>query len=146
MSLEFRMPINFQGESSPLTVAEVVRLWEETRTRRDFPDQEVNIKFVSADEVRTLNERYRGKDALTNVLTFSYEGEHDIALCLEVAAEEAQARGVALRSYVALLLVHAFLHATGMDHERSQTEARSTEQAERDILQAAGFSAASFAH
>lgn len=122
------------------------RLWTETRQRRDWDDEAVNITCVSEDEVRTLNRNYRLKDAPTNVLTFSYpaavagqRGEHDIALCLPVAEREAKERGIALRDYVALLLVHAFLHATGLDHEQSpEAEAQMT-QAEQEILSASGF-------
>lgn len=116
---------------------------------RKFPDDQVNIKCVSPATMRTLNKRYRGKDAETNVLTFNYgpaPGEvasHDIALCLPVAEREAGERGVALREYVALLLAHAFLHATGMDHEREDEEALHTRQMEKQILKSAGFPEAS---
>lgn len=137
-----------EAENLPLKLTEVEQLWQETIRARDFPDETVNIKCVSPAEMRTLNRQYRGKDTTTNVLTFSYGpacevASHDIALCLPVAQKEASERGVSLRDYVALLLVHAFLHAAGMDHERSYEEARDTEQAERKILQAAGFQAAS---
>lgn len=139
-----------EAENLPLKLTEVERLWQETIRARDFPDETVNIKCVSPEQMRTLNKQYRGKDKMTNVLTFSYPStgsgqasEYDIALCLSVAEREAGERGVSLRDYVALLLVHAFLHAAGMDHERSYEEARDTEQAERKILQAAGFQAAS---
>lgn len=150
--------INFsEAENLPLKLTEVEQLWQETIRARDFPDETVNIKCVSPAEMRTLNKQYRGKDAPTNVLTFNYPStpavagqagsgqasEYDIALCLSVAEREVSERGVSLRDYVARLLVHAFLHATGMDHERSYEEARDTEQAERKILQAAGFQAAS---
>lgn len=132
--------INFsQSENLPLKREEVERLWQATIARRKFRDDQVNIKCVSLAEVRTLNKDYRHKDAPTNVLTFSYATEHDIALCLEVAQAEAQQRGAALRDYVALLLTHAFLHATGLDHERSEAEAVQTQLDEKAILQEAGF-------
>jgi probable rRNA maturation factor len=137
----------------PLQPEEVERLWQETIRIRTSLDAQVNIKCVSEDEMRTLNKQYRQKDAPTNVLTFSYPstssgqvGEHDIALCLPVAEQEAAARGVGLRDYVALLLVHAFLHAAGMDHERSEAEAHTTEQLEREILRAVGFAGDTLAH
>jgi probable rRNA maturation factor len=140
------MPINLQEDQLVLSLEDIERLWQVTRAWRDYPDDDVNIKTVSEEEMRTLNMQYRGKDAPTNVLTFSYEGEHDVALCLDVAREEAGGRGAELRDYTALLLTHAFLHVTGMDHERSEREAQNTEEAERKILRAAGFSAATLAH
>lgn len=114
------------------------KLWQATRTYRDFPDDQVNVRVVSENEIRELNKKYRGKDKSTNVLTFNYDGEHDIAVCLEVAQREAKEKGVSEWDYVAWLLVHAFLHATGMDHEKSEEEAREMEQAEREILTKAG--------
>lgn len=114
-------------------------MWEATRRYRNWPDDQVNVRVVSEDEIHALNKKYRGKDYVTNILTFSYDHEHDVAVCLEVARQEAKERRVSERDYVAWLLVHAFLHATGMDHERSEEEARSMEKAEREILEQAGF-------
>lgn len=115
------------------------KLWQAARAYRQFPDDRVNVRVVSTEEIRKLNKKYRGKDKATNVLTFSYDKEHDIALCLDVAEREAEEKRVGERDYVAWLLVHAFLHATGLDHERSEEEAREMEQAERDILTRAGY-------
>ncbi len=134
------MPISLQDGSFPLSKKAVSKLWREAIAYRGFSDDQVNIKNVSLEEIRTLNKHYRRQDKVTNVLTFSYEDEHDVVLCLPVAEQEARARGVKLPDYVALLLVHAFLHATGMDHEQSEEESRQTENAEREILRAAGFS------
>jgi probable rRNA maturation factor len=146
------MPISLSSETDPLTAEEIERLWQETIVFTQHADDEVAIRFVNAEEIRRLNREYRKKDAPTNVLTFSYDdsdphfakasrGRHDIALCLSVAGEEARQRGVVLRDYVALLLVHAFLHAVGMDHESSSAQAVAQREAEQAILTKAGFAA-----
>jgi probable rRNA maturation factor len=67
--------------------------------------------------------------------------EHDVALCLSVAEREAAERQVPVRDYAAVLLVHAFLHACGLDHERSEAEAEKMAEAERSALQRCGFTA-----
>ncbi|MEK7557040.1 MAG: rRNA maturation RNase YbeY [Patescibacteria group bacterium] len=140
------MPTNLQCDDCPLEAAQVELLWEKTRQLRQFSDDQVNIKCVSEEEIRTQNRQYRGKDKATNVLTFSYPStssgqvsEHDVSLCLTVAQREAAEQGVQLRDYVALLLAHAFLHATGLDHERSRKEALATAEAEAQVLAHAGF-------
>lgn len=142
------MPVALQCDDFCLSEGGVARLWEETCVYREYTDDEVTVRCVDKREITRLNKRYRKKDAATNVLTFSYNseprkasprGEHDIALCLSVAGEEAKARGVLLKDYVAWLLVHAFLHATGMDHECSPDAARAMELAERTVLQRSGF-------
>lgn len=137
------MPVTLQGESLVLTAADVETLWRETIKLRHFPDETVTVRCVTVAEIRELNTRYRKTQKPTNVLTFSYEeGEHDIAVCSEVVAAEAAERGLQLPDYTALVLVHAFLHVTELDHEVSDSEAAVTREAERTILAASGYSAA----
>lgn len=145
------MSISIQSKNFPLSVSDINLLWEKVREMRTFPNEEVVVRSVSGEEIQKLNKQYRGKDKTTNVLTFSYapdeaegeKGTHDVALCLAVAQEEAAERSVPVREYVALLLVHAFLHVAGMDHERDAAEAAETERLERVILEQAGFSSLS---
>ncbi len=136
------MPVIIQGENVALSVEDAERLWHATKEETGHADDDITVQVVDEMESKRLNLKYRKKDAPTNVLTFSYgDATHDIALCMSVAEREAQERGVALRDYSALLLVHAFLHATGMDHERSDEEATTTHSAELRILKQAGFNA-----
>lgn len=141
------MPVEIVSNDLPLSAGQIERLWKEVSIYTNTSDEVVAIRAVSPEEIRTLNSTYRSKDKPTNVLTFSYPavagtsegGEHDVAICLSVAGEEAKERNMDMATYVALLLVHAFLHAKGMDHERSPKEALSTQEAEKAILQASGF-------
>lgn len=119
-------------------------LWDAVCTR--FPERKsdsVSVRVVSIQEITELNNRYRNKNSVTNVLTFSYTDtvpyEHDIALCVDVAEKEARLRGVPLRDYTALLVVHAMLHAAGLDHEQSRTEDEKTRTLEKEILSECGF-------
>lgn len=146
------MPVTIiKCSTLPLVQAEVDKLWQTVRGERNFPEEEVAIRCVTEKEIQELNIRYQRKDTPTNVLTFSYEkgepaspvGGHDIALCLTVAQREARERSRSSRDYVALLLVHAFLHVTGMDHERSAQEAKTTQELEVVILNKAGFASGS---
>ncbi len=123
----------------PLTNAEVQQLWLATTAKRQVTDNPVTVRCVSEQEMVELNVTYRKQSSPTNVLTFSYEDEHDVALCLAVAQREASDRGVDLRDYVALLVVHAFVHATGLDHEHSTQAAEKVVAMEKDILNAAGY-------
>lgn len=133
------MSVSVQCDNFPLLVGEVAVLWRETVARRQYPDELVTVRCVGEREIWHLNRQYRKKDEPTNILTFSYSKEHDVALCLPVAEREAGLQKKELRGYVARLLVHAFLHATGMDHEKSKREAAVTKETEKDILAAAGF-------
>jgi len=147
------MPIVVQCDVLPISLEVLQKMWEETRLYRQYADDDVvTLRCVDEDEIAELNHRYRGKGGSTNVLTFSYDGEprkasprgeHDIALCLLVVEREAAARGVPVGDYIALVLVHAFLHVTGLDHERSAAAAEATRAAEVAILSSSGFGAES---
>ena len=135
------MPVVLQQcEQLDLTAKEIQDLWERTRQYRNFTDDEVTVRCVDEAEIQRLNRRYRNKDKPTNVLTFSYDDAmHDVALCVAILEREAHARDVSLRDWVARLLVHAFLHVTDLDHERSAHEAHQTDTAEAAILDEAGY-------
>lgn len=134
------MPVNLVDDKFILSQQEVEGLWQEVIARRQCMDETVTVKSVDEAEITKLNRTYRQTDKPTNVLTFSYgDGEHDIAVCLRVAQREAEKRGVALKSYVAVLLVHGLLHATGLDHERSAEEAQHMAELEEGIIKRVGF-------
>lgn len=109
---------------------------------------ELTIRFVDAEEGRTLNRDYRAKDYATNVLTFAYnEGEEigedeptraDIILCTDVLEKEAGEQKKTVEEHTAHLVVHGVLHAQGYDHEHDE-EANEMEEFERDILESLGF-------
>ena len=136
------MPVALQCDSAslPLSVEEGNALWRAVITHQQHADQEVVVRCVTEAEVTDLNQKYRKKEGPTNVLTFSYGQEHDIALCMAVAKREADGRGVSLRDYVALLLVHAYLHATGLDHEQSAAAESEMKSAEKSVLRELGYS------
>lgn len=109
-----------------------------------FAPAELAIRFVDAEEGRTLNREYRGKDYATNVLTFAYtEDENsemtqaDIILCTDVLQREAAEQKKSVESHAAHLVVHGVLHAQGYDHETDE-EAAEMEQLEIEILASLG--------
>lgn len=114
-----------------------------------FAPAELTIRFVDADEGRTLNRDYRGKDYATNVLTFAYnEGEElpddaptqaDIILCTDVLEREAAEQNKTVEEHTAHLIVHGVLHAQGYDHEDDE-EATEMESLETELLGTLGFS------
>ncbi|HYI38940.1 MAG TPA: rRNA maturation RNase YbeY [Allosphingosinicella sp.] len=116
---------------------------------------EVSVRFTSDEEVKALNAAWRGKDKATNVLSFPMveperlgplartgEGEAllgDIVLAHGVCASEAEAKGLAIRTHAAHLLVHGALHLLGFDHERGDEDAETMEEAERRSLARLGI-------
>lgn len=109
-----------------------------------FAPAELTLRFVDAEEGRTLNRDYRSKDYATNVLTFAYSADDDgeaedaptqadIILCTDVLEREAAEQGKTLEQHTAHLVVHGVLHAQGYDHD-DDDEAAEMEALEIDIL------------
>jgi len=102
---------------------------------------EINIALFDEPAARELNERYRGKDYATNVLSFPHRpmprdrsallGE--LALCPAVIAREAREQRKVPRDHYAHLTVHGVLHLLGHDHE-SMRDAKKMEAIERRVL------------
>jgi probable rRNA maturation factor len=113
---------------------------------------ELTIRFVDAEEGRSLNRDYRGKDYATNVLTFAYnEGDEvghgapddaptqaDIILCTDVLEQEAAEQKKTVEQHTAHLIVHGVLHAQGYDHLDDE-EAAEMEGLETAILARLGI-------
>ncbi len=93
--------------------------------------------------IRKLNNDFRQVDSPTDVLSFPgsdhlqrdlatgravYLG--DIAICIEIAREQASEYGHSLQREMAYLTTHGVLHLLGFDHERpeDQTVMRSHEE------------------
>jgi len=82
-------------------------------------NDDIAIIFVTADKIAKLNAAYRHKKGATDVLSFpsgSPKELGDIFIAPKVAAKKATEKGMAARSYLALLIVHSVLHLGGYDH------------------------------
>ena len=108
---------------------------------------ELSVRVVDEQEGQALNEKWRGKNAATNVLSFPCslpEGVPDfmlgdVVLCAPVVEREAAAQGKTEAAHWAHLLVHGILHLLGYDHEQD-ADARRMEKQEVAILAGLGFS------
>lgn len=97
------------------------RLFEKTlaeceRELRPRREANLSVAFVGEREMRRLNKQWRGKDKVTDVLSFEDVGE--ILICYPKARQQAAELGHSTRDEVVFLLVHGVLHVFGYDHER----------------------------
>ena len=107
---------------------------------------DITLRIVDEAESHELNQRYRGKDKSTNVLSFPYDGDMldvpvlgDIVICAPVVQREAEEQGKDPRAHWAHMVVHGCLHLLGYDHIQ-ESEAEVMEAKERRILAELGFS------
>jgi len=82
---------------------------------------ELALVLCGDRRIRTLNARYRGKDAPTDVLSFPGPGAPiglgDVVISVEAAERNARALGRTLPQELDVLAIHGFLHCLGYDHE-----------------------------
>src|SRR3989344_4410720 len=88
----------------------------------------LSLNLVGAPRMRALNRRYRGHNAVTDVLSFPL-GKNvnggimelgDIFICLPRAQQDAESETVSLETKLTFLTVHGFLHLLGYDHISSR--------------------------
>ena len=115
------------------TAAEAAR--KAARMKGDF-----TILLTNDKTLRNLNRDFRGKDKVTNVLSFPSDGVYrgDIAIAYGVTAAEAKAAGKAFADHAIHLAVHGVLHLAGHDHERPR-DAKVMERLEVKILARLGI-------
>ncbi|GMV89154.1 MAG: hypothetical protein AMXMBFR81_20850 [Chthonomonas sp.] len=91
--------------------------------------------------IRTLNREHRAIDRPTDVLSFPSTGPTrgqvgDLALSLETARRQANARGVAVERELASLIVHGALHLVGFDDETDEERERMLAEMNRCLAEA----------
>ena len=113
---------------------------------------EVSISFVDNEKIAELNERFRGIEGPTDVLSFECDNISDdmtaadgpncplyelgdIIIAPDVAAAQADEYGNSFEQEISLLLVHGLLHLCGYDHI-TDDEAEVMEGREKELLTA----------
>jgi|SRR4249919_1708644 len=106
---------------------------------------ELSVRLAGDQEVRALNAKWRGKDQVTNVLSFPLANADDfqcaniperelllgdIVMAHGVCEAEAAEKGVSVQDHATHLLVHGTLHLLGYDH---QADADAAEMEAREI-------------
>lgn len=78
---------------------------------------QLSLSFIGTDRAKHLNETYRQKDYVPNVLSFPLSDTvGEIFICPKVANKQATEFGLSPRGYIALLFIHGCLHLKGLPH------------------------------
>ncbi len=113
---------------------------------------EISLSIITDAAMRTLNRRHRGKDATTDVLSFSYDGARDfvqppksathnlgdVFISLPQVRRQAKRIDRTVREEFALMVVHGVLHLMGFDHATPSQE-RTMFGLQQEILMRSGF-------
>ena len=94
---------------------------------------EISVLFTDDQFIKSLNNKYRGIDKPTDVLSFSlqegafksleFESDKllgDIIISVETAQRQADNLNHSMEKELAVLLIHGLLHLTGYNHEEDK--------------------------
>jgi probable rRNA maturation factor len=87
----------------------------------DISDAKISLAFVDNSTIHQLNKRYLNHDEPTDVLSFPLsDGDRgpldgELVIGVEVAQEEATARGHNIQMELTLYVIHGLLHLCGYD-------------------------------
>ena len=91
----------------------------------------LSVVFISDQAMRTYNNKYRGFDKPTDVLSFRGDGDYlgDILISAETAFQQSRrSPSLTFESNIRRLVLHGFLHLAGYDHETDNGEMRAIER------------------
>ena len=157
------------GKSCPLSIDEMEKIVrdvvDEAVSYMDCPYEcQVEVTFVTDDEIRVLNREQRDIDRVTDVLSFPMleyvtagdfaflENEDigcfepdsgelllgDIVISLDRAMAQAEEYGHSLKREIAFLTAHSMLHLFGYDH-MEDAERLEMERMQEEILLKKGY-------
>ena len=103
-----------------------------------------SLAFVKDSEIRRINRDYRGKDKVTDVLSFDEKEGFvspnkeknlgEIIIAVGQAKRQAKEYGWSLKNEIARLFIHGLAHLAGYDHEQLLRKKRIMERFEEEIM------------
>lgn len=120
----------WDSESGQPDQLQVESFFEAVAAQLDSKDGFLAVRVVDEAAMRALNQQYREKDTVTDVLSFPSKfsspegGVHygDLLVCWPRCVEQASEIGHPPECEFRFLLLHGFLHLLGYDHESDKGE------------------------
>lgn len=113
-------------------------------------EADLSIAFVGQGRMREINKKYRGKNRVTDVLSFpeskvllqkfkvgpsqKVQGLGEIIICLREVKKNAKKFNSSFEKELNRVLIHGILHLLGYDHEKGEEKAKEMEEKERYYL------------
>ena len=138
---------NFKStKSAKLSKSEILKIVLEVfnTVGYQFTDHhQLNLNFVSKEEMKVLNKTYRNQDKSTNVLSFELPKNFptgdkktligEIALCEEIIEQEAKKYKKIFENRLKHMIIHGLLHLLGFDHMK-KLDQNEMEKIEKKIM------------
>lgn len=123
--------VNNLSKSKTINDESIKKIVFKVLKRMKCKNGEVSVNFVSENKIKAINKKYRKKDKITDVISFSaQEGEMvgeekdlgDIFICIKKIKNQAKEYRVRWEEELTRMLVHGVLHLLGYDHLRASDE------------------------
>jgi len=115
----------------PIDRPEIRRFLKTLMNALQIQDRELSVVFTTDAVIQDYNQRYRGFDKATDVLSFQGENGYlgDILISSETAYNQARrSRTLSFEMNLHRLMLHGVLHLMGYDHETDDGEMRAIER------------------
>jgi probable rRNA maturation factor len=139
-----RIAISWRASSRGLSEAPLRRALAAFLAGLGYPAAGLDVVFAGDALLRRLNARHRGRDAPTDILSFSYLEPGPapallgvLAVSLPRARRQARGNGWEARTEVLRLLAHGCAHLAGYDHATAR-EDRAMRRVEEGLLERVG--------
>jgi len=97
--------------------------------------KKISLVFLSSEEIKKINKKYRKKNQATDVLSFLYKDDFgEIAVCPEVIKKNAKKLKSSYNKELIRVLIHGVLHLLGYEHKGSRERAQIMNQKEKRYL------------
>lgn len=79
---------------------------------------DLNIYFVGEKMIKSVNQKYRKKDYVTDILSFPFLDDNfgEIYICLNKVERKAKLFNTTTENYLNYLFIHGMTHLLGLDH------------------------------
>jgi len=134
----------FNTTDEEIDTSELVSVLEFACKHLNIENPLLNIVIVDNEKIREINREYRGKDSVTDVISFAFEEVNDvdyedvrflgeIYISYERCKEQARDFGHSVRREFSYLAVHGLLHLLGYDH-MNESDKKVMRALEEEIL------------
>ena len=144
IKLKFHKIFNFDKEQVKFIISNtILEAFKDLETNNNL-DYEVSILATDNNYIKQLNEKYRKRDKITNVLSFQQNliiddnqvkkiilG--DIVISLEKVKTESIMQSKKFKDHLSHLILHGFMHLLGYEHDNKKN-AKIMEEKEINIL------------
>jgi len=156
MTVKINITNNYKKEKLPENARELVRkaVRAVLKCEKFNDNAEVEVTFVSDEEIKEMNAEFRDMDKSTDVLSFPLgeNGEYDvnpendclmlgdIVISVDHAKYQADLYGHGTDREIAFLTIHSMLHLLGYDHVNNEEEEKLMRQKQNEALEVMGLS------